>query len=196
MDEHKCLGCGLVIISLMIIVMLSLFLNTRLAMSPDISSSLGIRAYKIAGGSMLPTLLIGDHIFVDLNIYAKTDPQRGDTVVFIHPGDPSRDFIKRIVAIPGDILELKGKRLYINGRLVEEPYAQYTGGAHNKGPLEPGGDLGPYVVPKDGYFMMGDNRDFSIDSRSLGFIDKKLIRGKARFVYWSEELDRLGTELK
>jgi signal peptidase I len=190
MNEQNCLRFGLVVIALILILMLSFFLNTRLA--PGISGSIGIKTYKIMGSSMQPTLFIGDHIFIDLDSYTNAEPRREDLVVFKHPGDMSKDFIKRIVAIPGDTLEIKDKRLYINGLPASEPYVQYIG--------DTGGELpekfGPSVVPKEKYFMLGDNRDQSIDSRHLGYIDRKLILGKARFVYWSKSLDRIGSELK
>jgi signal peptidase I len=195
MNEQNCLKYGLITIVAIIFVMLSFFLNSLLATSPGFSASIGFKAFKISGGSMQPTLLIGDRILIDLDCYANTDPRRGDLVVFKNPEDPSRDYIKRIVAIPGDTFELKDNKLYIYGQLLNEPYAQYTGSALNKKPLEPVEKLGPYVVPKDKYFMLGDNRDQSIDSRSWGYIDKKLIRGKAIFVYWSGKLDRIGTRM-
>jgi len=145
---------------------------------------------------MQPTLLVGDHMVIDLHCYAKADPGRGDLVVFKHPENPSKDYIKRIVAIPGDTFELRGNRIFINGGLVEEPYVQYSAGKLNIKPLETVKELGPFEVPKDKYFMLGDNRDQSIDSRSWGYIDRKLIEGKVMFVYWSGNFDRIGAVVK
>lgn len=169
-----------------IAVLLALFIRTFV-----------VQAFKIPSGSMEPTLLIGDHILVSKFIYGiklpftqKTilplgDPKREDVVVFIYPVDKTKDFIKRVVGLPGDTLEIKGNRVYINGKLYEDTHGQYTqaeGGANN-----PAADnhFGPVTVPPGHYFVMGDNRDHSYDSRFWGFVPEPSIKGRAFIIYWS-----------
>jgi signal peptidase I len=155
-----------------------------------------IKREKMASGSMRPTIRIGERVIVDLNYYKNSKPQTGDLVIFEYPEDLSKEFIKRVVALPGDTIELKDKKLYINDKLIEEPYIQYTDKSVRVAQLEPRDKFGPYRVPEDKYFMMGDNRDLSYDSRWWGPVDKKLIKGKALYIYWSTELERFGAELK
>ncbi|NTV52148.1 MAG: signal peptidase I [Candidatus Firestonebacteria bacterium] len=157
----------------------------------------GVQAFKIPSASMENTLLIGDHLLVNKFIYgtripgtgkaflALRDPQRGDVIVFQYPEDPSRDFIKRCIGLPGDVIEVKAKQVYVNGRLQDEPDVLHRDLAVL--PPESGNPrdfYGPVTVPADAFFMMGDNRDFSKDSRFWGFLPRKLIKGKAWVVYW------------
>lgn len=153
-----------------------------------------IQAYKIPSGSMLETLQIGDHILVNKFIYYLKDPERGDIMVFKYPKDKKRDFIKRLIAMPGETIEIKDKKVYINGQLLEEPYADFKDSeifnknhpAYYIDPYARNRDnFGPKVIPENSYFMMGDNRDFSQDSRYWGFLDRELIEGKALVIYWS-----------
>ena len=174
-----------------------------------------IQAFKIPSGSMIPTLLIGDHILVNKFIYGTklpfTDkgilvvrkPARGDIIVFKYPEDPGRDFIKRVIAVEGDVIESKKKVIYVNGSRIEETYVQHTDASSNPGGLEPRDNFGPYIVPKGKYFMMGDNRDQSYDSRYWGYVDLKEIRGQALILYWSWDskkhfprLERIGRLVK
>lgn len=156
-----------------------------------------VQAFKIPSGSMLQTLLIGDHIlvnkfmygteipFTDKRVLILTKPKRGDIVVFKYPEDPSRDFIKRVIGIEGDIVEGKNKTIHINGKPVTEPYVQHTDSAQQYGGVMQRDNFGPYLVPRDKFFVMGDNRDQSYDSRYWGYVDLKEIRGKAFIIYWS-----------
>ena len=142
-----------------------------------------VQAFKIPSGSMLPTLQIGDHILVNKFMYSFGPIHRGDIIVFKFPQDETRDFIKRVIGLPGDTLEIRGKRILINGGPLQEPYAVYS-----DGPFARGGDrdqLGPLVIPPGQLFMMGDNRDHSMDSRVWGFLDIHKIKGKAIIVYFS-----------
>lgn len=153
-----------------------------------------IQAFKIPSGSMLQTLLIGDHILVNKFIYGTklpfsdkrilvfTKPKRGDIIVFKYPEDPSRDFIKRVIGVEGDIIEEKNKIVYVNGKPLNEPYVQHT---DNSVGIEPRDNFGPYLVPKNKLFVMGDNRDQSYDSRYWGYVDMKDVKGKAFIIYWS-----------
>ncbi len=159
-----------------------------------------VQAFRIPSGSMKDTLLIGDFLLANKFIYgaripftgirlpALREPDPGDVVIFQYPKDPSRDFIKRIVAGPGQTVEIKDKKLYINGkRTLDPPQSKYIDPAIRKRKLltNTRDNYGPRVVPKDCYFVMGDNRDSSEDSRYWGFLKRDLIRGKAFILYWS-----------
>lgn len=136
--------------------------------------------FYIPSGSMEPTLLKGDRIIVSKLSYRIGEPRRGDIIVFKYPRDPSRVFVKRAIGLPGETVELKGSHLYINGRLVAEDY------------LPEGlrfSDFGPVRVPAGCLFMLGDNRNSSDDSRVWGFLNERLVIGKAVAIYWP--LDRL-----
>jgi signal peptidase I len=143
---------------------------------------------------MIPTLLIGDHILVNKFTYGiknpftgedwleMGDPQRHDIVVFKFPQNPSQDFIKRVVGVGGDRIEIIDKRVYVNGGLFIEPHA-----VNDKPETLPSArdNFGPVTVPPHSLFVMGDNRDNSHDSRFWGFVDLKAIKGKAFLLYWS-----------
>ncbi len=137
---------------------------------------------KVEGTAMSPTLNNGDRIFVSKDV---DELRRGDIVVFYYPADTTKSFIKRIVGLPGESIKINWEgQLYINGILISEPY------------LEPERNQNPRVIPEqiikaDHYFMMGDNRDVSNDSRSFGAVDKNLIYGKVVMRYWP-----LGKEIK
>lgn len=156
-----------------------------------------IQAFKIPSGSMIPTLKIGDHILVNKFIYGTklpfTDriiipfkrPNRGDIIVFKFPDDEKKDFIKRVIGLPGDIVEIKGKKVYINGSPIDDAYAVHSDPMLYPAGLQPRDNFGPLTVPQDSYFVMGDNRDFSLDSRYWGFVKLNKIKGKAFIIYWS-----------
>lgn len=138
-----------------------------------------VQAFKIPSGSMIPTLQIGDNILVAKFLYWFEEPKRGDVVVFKYPRDESKDFIKRVIGLPGEWLEMKGTTVYINGKPLDEPYARYNG---NIGTRE---DFGPVLVRPGHIFVMGDNRDNSKDSRYWGLLDEHKIKGKAFMIYFS-----------
>jgi signal peptidase I len=163
-----------------------------------------VQAFKIPSGSMEPNLLIGDHLLVNKFVFAPTltslertllpiDPiSRGDIIVFKYPEDPARDFIKRVIGLPGDTIEMRDKKVYVNGMPLEEPYVHFMDPPEEVGSSAPDvapGDLlrtfPPMTVPSDMYFMMGDNRDNSQDSRYWGFMPREYVKGKALFVYFS-----------
>ncbi|HWQ68428.1 MAG TPA: signal peptidase I [Patescibacteria group bacterium] len=149
-----------------------------------------IQAFKIPSGSMLQTLQVGDHILVNKFLYWFADPQHGDIIVFKYPQDEERDFIKRVVALPGDKVEVREKQVYINDKPLTEPYAIHLDPATIENPGSPRDSFGPVVVAPGQLFMMGDNRDYSMDSRFWGFLDMKKIRGKAFIIYWSWDRER------
>jgi len=156
-----------------------------------------VQAFKIPSGSMIPTLQIGDHILVNKLSYGVRIPflerylveyakvQRGDVVVFIFPEDRSKDFIKRVIGVAGDTVEVRSKKVYINGRQIEDPHAHFAGYDPQGGAVGSGDGYGPKVVPENHIFVMGDNRDRSYDSRFWGFVNLNDVRGKAFLIYWS-----------
>ncbi|MCC7241309.1 MAG: signal peptidase I [Acidobacteria bacterium] len=172
--------------SLVVAVILALFVRT-----------FGFQAFKIPTGSMEPNLLVGDHLLVNKFIFAPAATglertllpmrpvTRGEVIVFKFPEDPERDFIKRVIGLPGETLELRNQVIYINGAPLMEPYAHYQlpAGAEGEGDVRQ--HYGPVTVPAGHYFMMGDNRDDSQDSRYWGFLPASYVKGRALFIYWS-----------
>ncbi len=150
---------------------------------------------------MEKTLLIGDYLLVNKLSYGIRNPftnkvvipigqpERGDVVVFIFPQDPSKDYIKRVIGLPGDKIQIINKKVYINGKLYETPQAHYEDSLvipAPKSPIESARDnFGPVVVPPNSYFCMGDNRDRSYDSRFWGFVPMDNLKGKAMIIYFS-----------
>lgn len=211
-------------------------LGTALLLVLMIRSSV-IEAFKIPSGSMIPTLFVGDHIFVNKFAYGfklpftdwfmddpielidRDGPKQGDIVVFKWPRDESIYYIKRVIGVPGDTIQIKGKRLYVNDKPVEvrpidvaerdKILSELEGGSYDRnnlelhrealGPRNPvimtdqknffTENWGPETVPADHYFMMGDNRDYSNDSRFWGFVHKRLIKGRALFIWLSIWID-------
>jgi signal peptidase I len=157
-----------------------------------------VQAFKIPSGSMIPTLLIGDHILVNKFVYGVrlpyfrtlvvpvTMPRRGDVVVFIYPQDEDKDFIKRVVGVAGDTVEVRDKRLYVNGDAVPDPHAHFAEGEDGR-VAPPRDNFGPFQVPAGYIFVMGDNRDRSYDSRFWGPVALDKVKGKAFLIYWSWE---------
>ncbi len=144
-----------------------------------------IQAFRIPSGSMIPTLLIGDHILVEKVSYRLHKPRRLDIIVFKFPLDKSKDYIKRVIGLPGDTVKIVNKKVYINGKPLDEPYVQHTDPAILPGDISPRDNYGPVVVPAHHYFVMGDNRDKSFDSRFWGFVPEKDIVGRAFIIYFS-----------
>jgi signal peptidase I len=150
-----------------------------------------VQAYKIPSGSMEPTLLVGDHLLVLKCAYGiriplvgkylveYSSPKRGDIIVFVYPRDPKKDFIKRVMALPGESVQIIGRTIYINGKPIRDPWGVWTENDLLRG------NFGPVTVPQGHYFVLGDNRDNSMDSRYWGFVPKSNILGKALVIYWS-----------
>ncbi len=169
-----------------IAVLLALFIRTFV-----------VQAFKIPSGSMRPTLIEGDHILVNKFIYGLKipllrntiipikEPNRGDIIVFIFPKDKSKDFIKRVIGLPGEKIEVIGRKIHINGNLFNDKYGHYENPGESWG--NPAGNC-PFcsvTVPDGHYFVMGDNRKNSQDSRYWGFVPSESIKGKAFIIYWS-----------
>jgi signal peptidase I len=162
-----------------------------------------VQAFKIPSGSMEPTLLIGDHLlvnkfiygiklpFIDQKVLVYKEPQREDVIVFIFPQDKTKDFIKRVVGVPGDTVEIRKKKIYINGKLWQDTHGVYRDSEVTS--LVPRDNFGPVVVPPDHVMVMGDNRDRSYDSRFWGFVPIDQIKGKALILYWS--WDKLSNDI-
>ena len=157
-----------------------------------------VQAFTIPSGSMMDTLLIGDYILVnkflfgaevpltDRHLPGLRDPEHGDVIVFKYPNDETRDFIKRIIAVGGDTVQVRDNRVTLNGHVLDEPYARpgsFSG--PGGGPCTYAYACEPLKVPLGSYFVMGDNRDNSQDSRYWGFVRREKIRGKAFLIYWS-----------
>ncbi|MFA5072522.1 MAG: signal peptidase I [Nitrospirota bacterium] len=186
----------------------------------------GVEAFKIPSGSMKPTLTIGDHLLVnkflygpripfsDSRIFSGKEPKRGDIIVFKYPEDEKKDFIKRVIGVPGDKIEIKNGKLFVNDQLIpaEEKgeyldskrigdqsydlkaklYQENLGAAKHEMQFyrdQRGYHFGPVLVPRDSVFVMGDNRDDSQDSRVWGFVKHEKILGKALIIYWSWDGD-------
>jgi len=183
--------------SIVIAVILALFIRTFV-----------VQAFKIPTGSMENNLLIGDHLLVNKFVFAPTESsaertvlpigriKRGDVIVFKYPENPNRDFIKRVIGLPGETVELREKKVYVNGTALEEPYAHYLQPVagesefHEVTSLDVRERYGPVTVPANQYFVMGDNRDNSQDSRYWGFLPRDNVKGKALLIYWSYEAER------
>ena len=169
--------------SIIIAVILALFIRT-----------LVIQAFKIPAGSMIPTFQVGDRIFVNkfiygakvpflnMNLPAVRSPKRGDILVFIAPDTPQKDFIKRLIAVGGEKVQIKDGRIFINGKIVDEPSSVRSVYYYNSGDYGREGRV--IEVPKDSYFVMGDNSASSRDSRFWGFVPRKNLLGRAIFIYW------------
>ncbi len=143
-----------------------------------------IQAYKIASVSMEPTLLPGDHILVDRRLAAR-NPARGALSVFVYPKDETKDFVKRVVALGGDIVEIRNKYLYVNNKLVKESQVIHKDKEVLPASQSPRDNFGPITVPTDSFFVMGDNRELALDSRFWGVVDKDKMKGTVTQIYWS-----------
>jgi signal peptidase I len=164
-----------------------------------------VQAFKIPTGSMENNLLIGDHLLVNKFVFGPTgnalergvlpvrEVSRGDIVVFKYPEDPERDFIKRVIGLPGETLEVRRKVVFVNGQPLEEPYVHFLVPAAGPGQeitaFDRRENYGPVVVPEGHFFVMGDNRDNSQDSRYWGFLPANYVKGRALVVYWSFDSD-------
>ena len=176
--------------SIIIAILIALFIRTFI-----------ICAYKIPSRSMVPTLLVGDHILVNKFIYGVkipllrrtiipvSEPKRGEVVVFIYPNDRSKDFIKRVIGVAGDKIEIKNKKIFINDAEFKDSYGIFSDSLVLPQSLQPRDNFGPIIVPEKSIFVMGDNRDESLDSRFWGFVNLKDVEGKAFVIYWSWNRD-------
>jgi len=177
--------------SIIIAVILALIIRT-----------LVVQAFKIPSASMEDTMLIGDHLLVNKFIYGLRvpfvddrflkirDPQRGDVIVFEYPEDPSKDFIKRVIGTPGDTIQVINKKVYVNGKLYVNPHEVHKESDMIPEVQNPRDNTQPIKVPENAYFVMGDNRDRSYDSRFWGFVKNDKIKGLAFIKYWSWDREK------
>lgn len=155
------------------------------AAAPFLLRTFVVQAFKIPSGAMEPTLLVGDHILVDKLPKTEDQIERGDIIVFPFPQDPRKDFIKRVVGLPGELIEIRDKVVYVNKSKLQEDYTIHTDKNIIPAGVRPRDNLGPIRVPQNSLFVLGDNRDASFDSRFWGFIDLSKVKGKAIRIYWS-----------
>lgn len=179
--------------AIVVAIILALFIRTFI-----------VQAFKIPSGSMKETLQIGDHILVNKFIYGVKlpylqstlipikNPSTGDIVVFEFPEDKDKDFIKRVVGVAGDVVEIRNKQVWVNGSLQQGSFIVNSDPHVFPGNLQPRDNFGPVTVPEHSLFVMGDNRDHSYDSRYWGFVDLKAVKGKAFIIYWSWDKDNFG----
>jgi len=177
--------------SIIIAILLALIIRTYL-----------VQAFKIPSGSMEETLAIGDHLlvakfmygtqipFTEKKVIKVRDPRQGDVIVFEYPEDPSKDFIKRVVGLPGDVVEGKNKKVFVNGKPYENSHEIHKEKDIIPKEMNPRDTFGPVTVPADSYFVMGDNRDRSYDSRFWGFVSRDKIKGLAFIKYWSWDREK------
>ena len=179
--------------SIVIAILIALFIRTFI-----------VQAFDIPSGSMEPTLLPGDYILVNkfiygiripytnIKIFSYNKPKLGDVIVFIYPKDPSRDFIKRVIGMPGETVQIIGGKIYVNNAQVHDPWG-YFDKKEPPGFIEEVENFGPVVVPEDSFFVMGDNRNNSEDSRFWGFLPFDNVLGKAFVIYfsWNGEAENL-----
>ncbi|MQA31084.1 MAG: signal peptidase I [Luteitalea sp.] len=183
--------------SIVIAVILALFIRTFV-----------VQAFKIPTGSMENNLLIGDHLLVNKFVFGPSASaiertllpigaiERGDVVVFKYPEEPDRDFIKRVIGLPGDTVELRAKKVHINGTPLDEPYVHFIDAPRSDSDVyevtsfDVRERYGPVTVPANQYFVMGDNRDNSQDSRYWGFLPRDYVKGRALVIYWSYDAGR------
>ncbi|HQL90411.1 MAG TPA: signal peptidase I [Syntrophales bacterium] len=163
-----------------------------------------VQAFKIPSGSMKPTLEIGDHILVNKFSYGVKlpylrntiipvgQPRRGDIAVFIYPEDKSKDFIKRVIAVGGDTVEIRNKKLFVNGEAVDDPHGVHVEDVIYPRAIQRRDNFGPVRVPEGTLFVMGDNRDQSYDSRFWGFVKLEDVIGKAFIIYFSWDSENSG----
>lgn len=177
--------------AIVIALILALFIRTFI-----------IQAFKIPSGSMLPTLQIGDHLLVNKFIYGVKipfsgnvlipikNPKPNDIVVFKFPKNPKLDYIKRVIAVAGDTVEIHNKRIFVNGVPFQDQHGVFADPQILPADVGPRDNFGPVKVPENHIFVMGDNRDNSYDGRFWGFVDLKAVRGKALIIYWSWDVKK------
>ena len=183
--------------SLIVALILALIIKTSL-----------VEAYKIPSGSMEDTLLVGDFLLankfiygskiplIDVRLPAIREPKPGDVIIFKFPGNLKQNYIKRLIATEGQVVEIKNKQVYVDGKLLADaPHVKHTDNTNSPIGNPNRDNFGPYRVPKGYLFVMGDNRDNSYDSRFWGPLDRKLVLGKAMILHWSWKKDDHAPEM-
>jgi signal peptidase I len=177
-------------------IYLAIILLHVLVIAPTIDGVLfprPIKAYKVASGAMLPTLQIGDHLVADVTAYRNNRPQRGDVALFEYPVDPTKDFVMRVIGLPGEKIEIRDTRVYVNSNILNDAWGVYNG---PNSETEGRKNFGPETIPPNEYFVMGDNRDKSYDSRFWGTVPVSAFKSRALYLYWASEKSRLGQRVQ
>lgn len=166
-------------------------------LAPGFGAIVPVKSYRIPTGSMEPTVQVNDHILVRLNAYSREGPRRGDIIAYRFPMYPEREFLHRVVGLPGERIRLQGKKVFVDDVPLDEPYVFFSD------PRAPDVEqdsrrnyMAEQRIPEDHYFTLGDNRDNAHDSRFWGYLPAELIRGEALYVYWSPNLSRIGTAFR
>lgn len=155
----------------------------------------GLRTFRVPSASMSPALKSGDYFVAKLERHGVKHPERGDVVIFPFPEDTSKTFVMRIIGLPGERIQIKNKAVFINDRRVDDPWGGHLSAATLPESTSPRDFFGPITVPEGAVFVLGDNRDYSLDSRFWGFVSTREILGKALFLYWSDDRSRIGKRL-
>ncbi len=187
-----------------IAILMSMFINEMLSLTfPETWAtdkyffiSKTYKTFKIPSDTMAPTLIKGDRLVADMKCYASKSPERGEIIIFDYPKDVSKTFIKRVIGVEGDIILIKDKKIFLNDMLYNDPYGVHSDTAIISGDVKPRDNFGPVVVPKNSFFVLGDNRDRSADSRFWGFVNAEHVRGKPLYIYWSEDKRRIGISIQ
>lgn len=175
----------------------SIILMHLIVVGPFVApSGFPIKAYKMTSGSMVPTMRVGDRIIVDKQHYEKAVPARGDAVVFKFPPDPRRKFLKRVVGLSGEKIEIRDHVVFANDQPLKEPYVLIERKGKEANEEHFLANFGPLVVPEGKLFVMGDNREMSRDSRSFGPIGVEDLKGKALYIYWAKDRSRIGRKIE
>ena len=153
------------------------------------------RTFKMSSSSMAPTLKAGDYLLAKLERYRDRVPTRGEIVIFPYPEDRSKIFVHRIIGLPGEQFQIKDKVVFINGERLDDRWGHHLDTVTFPGKHGPRDNLGPTTIPDGAVLVLGDNRDYSADSRFWGFVDIKEIEGKALYIYWSADRSRIGNRL-
>ena len=154
------------------------------------------KAYTIGSSGMKPALLVGDHLGCDVTYWRAHKPQRGDLVIFINPEDRTNDLLKRVIAVEGETIEIRDKRVYIDGQKIEDPWGVHLESTIIAAHVLPRDNMAPVRIPEDSVFVLGDNRDRSLDSRFWGPVDMRDLTGRPLYIYWAKDRHRIGMSLK
>ena len=162
----------------------------------DLSDLLPVRTFRTPANSMAPTLEKGDYFIAKMERYGDRAPERGDIVIFPFPEDTSKLFVKRVIGLPGERIQIKDKAVFINNRPLNDPWGSHLDKRSLPGDDAPRDNYGPVSIPEGWIFVLGDNRDFSQDSRFWGFVEINEIKGKPLFIYWSDDWNRIGKQIR
>lgn len=183
-------------------VYLAVVLAVSLLVSPGLLALSPVRSFKILSGSMEPAVLIGDRVYADLTAYRSAGPARGDLAIYTSPENPAIIAVKRVIALEGEVIELRNKQVFLGGRPLADPWGRHSDPqVLRRDPLKSDGlevrdNFGPLRIPAGTVFLLGDNRDNSLDSRFFGPVPLSSLRGRLLYVYWSPDRSRIGKSLR